>query len=171
MAINKKDPVKQELKELFNEGMLMTLKDVTSFLDMTRSALQQQIDRGNLVEIYGWNLGKTMYRLFYYPDIIAFKKYHDTKKKNDTYEVYHKQIQTSERYRVQQLLRDNVWTANQTRQHLGVTLATLNRHVKSGRLNVLYQTTAYRAFRLFYIPDVKRFKVKFDMYSDYMKRK
>lgn len=161
--------IKEELKEMFNDGILMTNRQVAAYLGVTESAVRHAYLKENIEPIFSLEKGKTMIRIFYYPDVTLFKKYREEKKKMDTYESYHKKIHTAKRKRIKKLLEENIWSSDQTSEFLGITSRTLDGLVKRHQLK-LFEVYDVSNTRLFFVPDVKEFKIQYDAYLNFLKK-
>lgn len=114
--------------------------------------------------------GKTKVRFYHYPDIVWFKQYLREKRKNQGYDAYHQQIQTIQRKKTQELLENNLWTSEQVCDYLGIDMNTLNGLATRNQIKPIF-IIHVRHTRLFFIPDVKVFKIDYDAYRKFSKKK
>ena len=166
MAIYEEN-VKKEIKRMFTEGVLMSVRDVAEYCDVAIPTITQHALAGHIDPIFIVKESKKIVRIFFRPDIVFYNKYRKEKGKFDGYEPYLKRIDTPDRKAVKRLLEKSIWNKYEVCEYLGVTIGVLNRLVDNGKMNVYYEFSEHST-RLFYISDVKEFKLEYDTYLKFV---
>lgn len=170
MTISFKDNMRNELKSMFIDGTLMDIKDVADFCNVSVPAITQQALNGHLIPIYTMKQNKNKTRIFYYPDIVAYKKYRKQKGKFDGYDPYHKLIDTADRKHVKDQLEKFVWNKTEVCDYLGINIDVLNRLIAKNQIDVLHKFS-WLSTRLFYAPEIKEFKIEYDTYLKFVTKR
>lgn len=152
---------------MFTEGVLMSVRDVAEYCEVSLSAITQQALLGHVDPIFIVKDSQNVSRIFYYPDIVVYKKYRQEKGKFDGYEPYLKKIDTSERQSVKKLLEKFIWNKDEVAEYLAVSSFVIDRLLKKEKLNVFYRF-GDQGTRLFYVSDVKEFKLEYDTYRRFV---
>lgn len=169
-VLYEEERIKRFIKQLFLEEQLITHSQVADYLGFKTSAIRQHALKGNLVPIFSRTIDKTQMRIYYYPDIVLFKQYIQTKHKNADYDAYHKMIQTIDRKRVAELLAKHIWVSKDVCTYLSIGLTALDGLIKRKQLTPIFKLTE-RNTRLFFVNDVKLLKIDYDAYLKFQKNK